>query len=110
MPSVKPRWYAKSWKRLWPLNRFATDAERSAPEPGVTSWVGSHFDVAHWFAHGNWQERFTEVETELQQMAARLQLEQMRGGQGRPALPMGPNGAIPGMPGPGGDGRTGQYL
>ncbi|MCA2212668.1 bacterial proteasome activator family protein [Jidongwangia harbinensis] len=49
-----------------------------------------------------------------QQMAARLQLEQMRGGgAGRPALPVGPNGLIPGMPGaaPGGpDGRTGQYL
>jgi proteasome activator-like protein len=48
-----------------------------------------------------------------QQMAARLQLEQMRGaGGGRPALPAGPNGVIPGMPGApgGGDGRTGQYL
>jgi hypothetical protein len=47
-----------------------------------------------------------------QQMAARLQLEQMRGGPGRPALPMGPTGVIPGMPGPpaGGEGRTGQYL
>jgi hypothetical protein len=48
-----------------------------------------------------------------QQMAARLQLEQMRGGgAGRPALPVGPNGVIPGMPGApgGGDGRTGQYL
>jgi hypothetical protein len=48
-----------------------------------------------------------------QQMAARLQLEQMRGGP-RPALPMGPHGVIPGMPGPGGggenNGRTGQYL
>jgi proteasome activator-like protein len=47
-----------------------------------------------------------------QQMAARLQLEQMRGG--RPALPVGPQGVIPGMPGPpGGEhggGRTGQYL
>jgi Protein of unknown function (DUF2587) len=49
-----------------------------------------------------------------QQMAARLQLEQMRGG--RPALPVGPNGMIPGMPGPGpgggeaGSGRPGQYL
>ncbi len=44
-----------------------------------------------------------------QQMAARLQLEQMR--TGRPALPMGPGG--PGMsplPGPPSDGRTGQYL
>jgi hypothetical protein len=47
-----------------------------------------------------------------QQMAARLQLEQMRGGAGpgRPALPVGPNGVIPGMPGQAGDGRTGQYL
>ncbi|GAA0810823.1 hypothetical protein Sya03_18820 [Spirilliplanes yamanashiensis] len=49
-----------------------------------------------------------------QQMAARLQLEQMRGG--RPALPVGPGGMVPGMPGrpqPGGDGdghATGQYL
>ena len=46
-----------------------------------------------------------------QQMAARLQLEQMR--TGRPALPMGPSGA-PGVPGTHGadegpDG-TGQYL
>jgi hypothetical protein len=51
-----------------------------------------------------------------QQMAARLQLEQMRGGvPGRPALPMGPGGILPGMPGApgqqgGGDGRAGQYL
>jgi hypothetical protein len=46
-----------------------------------------------------------------QQMAARLQLEQMR--TGRPALPPGPNGPalIPGMAGQGdGTGRTGQYL
>jgi len=48
-----------------------------------------------------------------QQMAARLQLEQMRGG--RPALPAGGSGFLPGMPGqqggPGGaEGRTGQYL
>jgi hypothetical protein len=48
-----------------------------------------------------------------QQMAARLQLEQIRGGQGRPALPMGPNSVIPGMPSQStgdGSGRTGQYL
>jgi hypothetical protein len=37
----------------------------------------------------------------------------MRGG--RPALPMGPQGLMPGMPGPGpgggeNNGRTGQYL
>ncbi|MDG4763119.1 bacterial proteasome activator family protein [Solwaraspora sp. WMMD406] len=49
-----------------------------------------------------------------QQMAARLQLEQMRTG-GRPALPAAAGGMIPGMPGqpgqPGeGGGRTGQYL
>ena len=50
-----------------------------------------------------------------QQMAARLQLEQMRG-VGRPALPVGPHGMIPGVPGapgPSGNensGRTGQYL
>jgi hypothetical protein len=47
-----------------------------------------------------------------QQMAARLQLEQMRGN--RPALPMGAGGGlIPGVPGqpiPGNDGRAGQYL
>jgi hypothetical protein len=50
-----------------------------------------------------------------QQMAARLQLEQIRGaGAGRPALPMGAGGMIPGMPGHQGgaaaEGRTGQYL
>jgi hypothetical protein len=51
-----------------------------------------------------------------QQMAARLQLEQMR--SGRPALPMGPGTAVlPGMGAPSGQGqptdgqgRTGQYL
>ena len=47
-----------------------------------------------------------------QQMAARLQLEQMRGG--RPALPPGLSGMTPGQPGhplqPGEAGRTGQYL
>jgi hypothetical protein len=49
-----------------------------------------------------------------QQMAARLQLEQMRSG-GRPALPAVP-GLVPGMPGgqqpqqQGEGGRTGQYL
>ncbi|GIE96509.1 bacterial proteasome activator family protein [Paractinoplanes rishiriensis] len=51
-----------------------------------------------------------------QQMAARLQLEQMRGGSaggGRPALPMGAGGMLPGgLPGQqaAGEGRTGQYL
>jgi hypothetical protein len=53
-----------------------------------------------------------------QQMAARLQLEQMRGGGGgRPALPMGAGGSlipggVPGQHGQqaAGEGRTGQYL
>jgi hypothetical protein len=46
-----------------------------------------------------------------QQMAARLQLEQIRGA-GRPALPPGPNTMMPGIPTQGGEGngRTGQYL
>ncbi|RKR89350.1 uncharacterized protein DUF2587 [Micromonospora pisi] len=47
-----------------------------------------------------------------QQMAARLQLEQMRSG-GRQALPIGPQGAgmMPGLPGqPGENPNTGQYL
>jgi hypothetical protein len=49
-----------------------------------------------------------------QQMAARMQLEQMRTG-GRAALPVGPGGArlVPGMIPPGqpqGDSGTGQYL
>jgi hypothetical protein len=45
-----------------------------------------------------------------QQMAARLQLEQMRGN--RPALPVGPNAMVPGLGRPGGDQghATGQYL
>jgi hypothetical protein len=47
-----------------------------------------------------------------QQMAARMQLEQMR--SGRPALPMGPGGTTPGMPGGPGERNeghgTGQYL
>ncbi|ROT33698.1 bacterial proteasome activator family protein [Micromonospora sp. HM5-17] len=47
-----------------------------------------------------------------QQMAARMQLEQMR--SGRPALPMGPGGTAPGVPGGPGERSeghgTGQYL
>jgi hypothetical protein len=42
-----------------------------------------------------------------QQMAARAQLEQMRG---RPALPMGPGPGIPGVVPTDQSGRTGQYL
>jgi hypothetical protein len=44
-----------------------------------------------------------------QQMAARLQLEQMRGG-GRPALPIGPGGTMTPGGQPGEGNPTGQYL
>ncbi|HZN77325.1 MAG TPA: bacterial proteasome activator family protein [Micromonosporaceae bacterium] len=45
-----------------------------------------------------------------QQMATRMQLEQMR--RNIPALPMAPGGGLPGMPGQPGEGQsnTGQYL
>jgi hypothetical protein len=70
-----------------------TDAELRIAQAQLVGWLEGLF-------HG--------IQTALfaQQMAARVQLEQMRGGQ--PALPPGP---IPGMPphaGP--DGGTGQYL
>jgi hypothetical protein len=42
-----------------------------------------------------------------QQMAARMQLEQMRG---RPALPVGASGLMPGQNGDAQEGGTGQYL
>jgi len=77
-----------------------SDAELRIAQAQLVGWLEGLF-------HG------IQAALVAQQMAARLQLEQMRGGQGRPALPMGPNGVIPGMPGqqPGdGTGRTGQYL
>jgi hypothetical protein len=76
-----------------------SDAELRIAQAQLVGWLEGLF-------HG------IQAALVAQQMAARLQLEQMRGGPGRPALPMGPNGVIPGMPGQGegGPGRTGQYL
>ena len=78
-----------------------SDAELRIAQAQLVGWLEGLF-------HG------IQAALVAQQMAARLQLEQMRGGgAGRPALPMGPAGVIPGMPGQppsGGDGRTGQYL
>jgi hypothetical protein len=80
-----------------------SDAELRIAQAQLVGWLEGLF-------HG------IQAALVAQQMAARLQLEQMRGG-GRPALPTGPGmGVIPGMPGgPGqqqgeGGGRTGQYL
>ena len=85
-----------------PFTEDATpsDAELRIAQAQLVGWLEGLF-------HG------IQAALVAQQMAARLQLEQMRGG--RPALPMGTNGAIPGMPGmgqpgDGRDGRTGQYL
>jgi Bacterial proteasome activator len=77
-----------------------SDAELRIAQAQLVGWLEGLF-------HG------IQAALVAQQMAARLQLEQMRGGvPGRPALPVGPNGIIPGMsaPGEGGSGRTGQYL
>ncbi|HEX6871894.1 MAG TPA: bacterial proteasome activator family protein [Micromonosporaceae bacterium] len=82
-----------------------SDAELRMAQAQLVGWLEGLF-------HG------IQAALVAQQMAARLQLEQMR--TGRPALPAGPAG-IPGMPGmPGGHqragedhgetGRTGQYL
>ncbi|HET9519010.1 MAG TPA: bacterial proteasome activator family protein [Actinoplanes sp.] len=73
-----------------------SDAELRIAQAQLVGWLEGLF-------HG------IQAALVAQQMAARLQLEQMRGG--RPALPVGPNNApAPGMPGLGHDGRTGQYL
>jgi len=73
-----------------------SDAELRMAQAQLVGWLEGLF-------HG------IQATLVAQQMAARMQLEQMRGG--RPALPVGPTG-IPGMPTsedrP--DGRTGQYL
>ncbi len=84
-----------------------SDAELRMAQAQLVGWLEGLF-------HG------IQATLVAQQMAARMQLEQMR--TGRPALPVGPSG-IPGIPGiptgpsrtPGGDdhgetGRTGQYL
>lgn len=84
-----------------------SDAELRMAQAQLVGWLEGLF-------HG------IQATLVAQQMAARLQLEQMRAG--RPALPIGPSGisgmpGMPGMPGgpsqdnePGSPGRTGQYL
>ena len=80
-----------------------TDAELRIAQAQLVGWLEGLF-------HG------IQAALVAQQMAARLQLEQMRGGTARPALPMGPGGfgqGLPGQPGQGQggpEGRTGQYL
>ena len=79
-----------------------SDAELRMAQAQLVGWLEGLF-------HG------IQAALVAQQMAARMQLEQMR--SGRPALPAGPAG-IPGMPGAvqpqegesGPNGRTGQYL
>ncbi|PWR07633.1 DUF2587 domain-containing protein [Micromonospora acroterricola] len=75
----------------------------------------SELRIAHAQLVGWLEGLFHGIQAALvaQQMAARVQLEQMRGG--RQALPSGPGGLVPGMPGMaqpgGGEGHnTGQYL
>jgi hypothetical protein len=84
----------------------------SLPFEGETPPSESELRIAQAQLVGWLEGLFHGIQAALvaQQMAARLQLEQMRGpGPARPALPMG--GGIPGMPTqPNGDGRTGQYL
>ncbi|PZM98051.1 MAG: DUF2587 domain-containing protein [Actinobacteria bacterium] len=87
-----------------PFDEHATpsEAELRVAQAQLVGWLEGLF-------HG------IQAALVAQQMAARLQLEQMR--SGRPALPVGP-GMVPGAPGqsgqagPGGHGdtRTGQYL
>ena len=74
-----------------------SDAELRIAQAQLVGWLEGLF-------HG------IQAALVAQQMAARLQLEQMRGG--RPALPMGGSTipGVPGQPSAGGDGRTGQYL
>ncbi|MEH0843001.1 bacterial proteasome activator family protein [Micromonospora sp. CPCC 205711] len=74
----------------------------------------SELRIAHAQLVGWLEGLFHGIQAALvaQQMAARVQLEQMR--SGRQALPSGPAGVMPGMPGmgqPSGEGHpTGQYL
>ncbi|MDP9798570.1 hypothetical protein J2S43_007082 [Catenuloplanes nepalensis] len=73
-----------------------SDAELRIAQAQLVGWLEGLF-------HG------IQAALVAQQMAARLQLEQMRGG-GRPALPAGPGGLTPGIPPNAEGGRTGQYL
>ena len=77
-----------------------SDAELRIAQAQLVGWLEGLF-------HG------IQAALVAQQMAARVQLEQMR--SGRQALPSGPGGIMPGMPGmgqpQGGEGHsTGQYL
>jgi hypothetical protein len=89
----------------------------SLPFEGETPPSESELRIAQAQLVGWLEGLFHGIQAALvaQQMAARLQLEQMRGA-GRPALPMGAGGLMPGggMPGQqreaAGAGRTGQYL
>ena len=76
----------------FPTDHVPSDAELRIAQAQLVGWLEGLF-------HG--------IQTALfaQQMAARVQLEQMRGGQ--PALPAGPH---PGLPAAGPVGGTGQYL
>jgi hypothetical protein len=79
-------------------DRPPSEAELRNAQAQLVGWLEAQF-------HG------IQAALVAQQMAARLQLEQMRGT--RPALPVAPNTMIPGMPSQGGEGnggRTGQYL
>ncbi|WP_127499115.1 bacterial proteasome activator family protein [Actinoplanes solisilvae] len=86
----------------------------SLPFEGETPPSESELRIAQAQLVGWLEGLFHGIQAALvaQQMAARLQLEQMRGGHGRPALPMGSLPGMPGQPGPqtATDGRTGQYL
>ena len=90
----------------------------SLPFEGETPPSESELRIAQAQLVGWLEGLFHGIQAALvaQQMAARLQLEQMRGGTARPALPMGPGGfgqGLPGQPGQGQggpEGRTGQYL
>jgi len=73
-----------------------SDAELRIAQAQLVGWLEGLF-------HG------IQAALVAQQMAARLQLEQMRGG-GRPALPPGLAGLAPQPGQPGEPGRTGQYL
>ena len=46
---------------MWPLKRFVTEAETSAPEPGTASGAGSHLVFDHSLAQGNRYSRVAEV-------------------------------------------------
>ncbi|WP_033345348.1 bacterial proteasome activator family protein [Catenuloplanes japonicus] len=82
----------------------------SLPFEGETPPSESELRIAQAQLVGWLEGLFHGIQAALvaQQMAARLQLEQMRGG--RPALTAGPGGLVPGMTPSADAGQTGQYL